>query len=809
MKKFYVPLVAAMTAMFLMLGTMLAFATVQTDQPDYTPGSVVTISGDNSNGAGYLAGEAVSVEVSGPNGYQASCAGLADNNGTWSCQVTLWDSLDAAGTYTYTAAGQTSGVSESGTFTDATQTQILSPAITPASPTTSDTLAFIGTLQYKSGSTWYGLGGKTITVTGPYANTGACSSGGGDTVNSGPTATTGTIGAFSVSLGKWAEGDRWFKAQFAVDGTYQKSEVCLMVTVSAPSDTTPPGVSIALTSPHGGTPDGNAPWFVSKPVAGTVTALDADTNISELSCSGVTLTDVTGVGTAKTATANFSISSEGTTNISCTAKDSASPANTSGAATDTVRIDTVNPVSSASGPNQVTNISPFTISYTASDAAPSSGLDKVELWVKVPGGSYALTDTDFTPTATLSFSYMALAGEGTYSFYTRAFDTAGNIEPVPAIPDAQVTVLYDTTKPVTTDNAPGGWQDESVTVTLTATDPLGVDPSGVAHTYYKVGAGSFTEGMSVLIGAPADHSNDGVHTISYYSTDNAGNIESTKTVDVRIDTTPPVIASHADVTAEATSALGAVVSYTSPATSDAVDGAGTATCAPASGTQFALSDTTVTCNATDVAGNAAVPTTFVVHVVDTTAPVLTLPANISTTATGNSKATVSYIATANDLVDGAVPVTCAPASGSEFSVGTTTVNCSATDAHLNTANGSFTVTVTYAFTGFFRPVDNIPVINRAKAGSAIPVKFSLGGNQGLNIFLSGYPTSNTAACGAAAEVDTIEQTVTAGGSSLNYDAAGNQYIYVWKTEKTWTGCRTLTVKFADGSVQRAYFQFFK
>src|SRR3989442_8563811 len=49
-----------------------------------------------------------------------------------------------------------------------------------------------------------------------------------------------------------------------------------------------------------------------------------------------------------------------------------------------VRIDTVKPVSSASGPNQVTNASPFTINYTASDAAPSSGLDKVELWVKGP-----------------------------------------------------------------------------------------------------------------------------------------------------------------------------------------------------------------------------------------------------------------------------------------------------------------------------------------------------------------------------------------------------------------------------------------
>ncbi|MBI3358334.1 MAG: hypothetical protein HY037_01925, partial [Nitrospirae bacterium] len=52
-------------------------------------------------------------------------------------------------------------------------------------------------------------------------------------------------------------------------------------------------------------------------------------------------------------------------------------------------------------------------------------------------------------------------------------------------------------------------------------------------------------------------------------------------VDPDVDTTKPVIAPHANITAEAASSTGAVVSYTSPATSDLVDGAGTATCLPA------------------------------------------------------------------------------------------------------------------------------------------------------------------------------------------------------------------------------------
>jgi hypothetical protein len=49
-------------------------------------------------------------------------------------------------------------------------------------------------------------------------------------------------------------------------------------------------------------------------------------------------------------------------------------------------------------------------------------------------------------------------------------------------------------------------------------------------------------------------------------------------------------------------------------------------------------------------------------------------------------------------------------------------------------------------------------------------------------------------------VDAVEETVTAGGSTLSYDASSGQYIYVWKTEKSWAAsCRQLVVKFADGT----------
>ena len=119
---------------------------------------------------------------------------------------------------------------------------------------------------------------------------------------------------------------------------------------------------------------------------------------------------------------------------------------------------------------------------------------------------------------------------------------------------------------------------------------------------------------------------------------------------------------------------------------------------------------------------------------------------------------------------------------------------------------NFAVHSPYTFTGFFQPVDNPPTLNSSKAGSAIPVKFSLGGNQGMVILARSYPVSQKVACDGGAPLDAIEETVSAGSSSLSYSSG--QYVYVWKTDKAWAGtCRTLTVKLADGTSHVAQFKF--
>lgn len=166
--------------------------------------------------------------------------------------------------------------------------------------------------------------------------------------------------------------------------------------------------------------------------------------------------------------------------------------------------------------------------------------------------------------------------------------------------------------------------------------------------------------------------------------------------------------------------------------------------------------------------------------------------------------------TASDGGSGLVTPPSGGVVGDTSSVGHKTVSApTATDAADNDSRpASCSYDVAYDWTGFLQPVDNLPTLNVAKAGSAIPVIFSLGGDQGLSVVAAGYPTSNVAACDASAHDDVIEATVSAGNSSLAYDPVANRYTYVWKTDKAWAGtCRQLRLKLVDGTLHAASFKF--
>jgi hypothetical protein len=191
---------------------------------------------------------------------------------------------------------------------------------------------------------------------------------------------------------------------------------------------------------------------------------------------------------------------------------------------------------------------------------------------------------------------------------------------------------------------------------------------------------------------------------------------------------------------------------------------------------------------------------------DATAPTLS-PSVSPNPVVLNGSATAS--AGATDNLSGIDTASCGVVNTS--SIGSHSVSCTATDNAGNANSASAAYNVIYAWSGFRQPVDNLPALNRVKAGSAIPVKFSLSGYQGLSIFAAGSPSSRVISCSTSAPVDDIETIVTtAGGSSLSYDSSTDQYNYVWKTDKAWGGtCRELKVTLNDGTSHTANFQFTK
>jgi hypothetical protein len=164
------------------------------------------------------------------------------------------------------------------------------------------------------------------------------------------------------------------------------------------------------------------------------------------------------------------------------------------------------------------------------------------------------------------------------------------------------------------------------------------------------------------------------------------------------DCAAPVINNvPADVLVEAAGPDGAEVAYVPPTAIDAVDGAVAVDCDLPTTFLASLGSTTVTCAATDDAGNVG-SAAFAFTVADTTVPSLTgMPVDVVTLDDGSGGAVVDWtLPGATDLVDGVVGATCDPLPSSRFAVGLTTVMCSATDGAGNVASESFTVEVTAA-----------------------------------------------------------------------------------------------------------------
>lgn len=192
-----------------------------------------------------------------------------------------------------------------------------------------------------------------------------------------------------------------------------------------------------------------------------------------------------------------------------------------------------------------TEFSPsFPVAWSGTDVG--AGIQDFTIYASDNGGPFTAFQTNTTAT---SATFTGQLGH-TYGFYSIARDLVGNVEGAKTAAEATTQVTTDTTPPVTTatlspqPNA-AGWNNSNVTVTLTSTDdePGG---TGVKQITYSA-AGAQTIANTFVNGGSASFtiSTEGITTITFFGTDNAGNIESAHTLTIQLDKTPPTVACSA------------------------------------------------------------------------------------------------------------------------------------------------------------------------------------------------------------------------------------------------------------------------
>ncbi|HEX2753928.1 MAG TPA: PxKF domain-containing protein, partial [Candidatus Limnocylindrales bacterium] len=139
-----------------------------------------------------------------------------------------------------------------------------------------------------------------------------------------------------------------------------------------------------------------------------------------------------------------------------------------------------------------------------------------------------------------------------------------------------------------------------------------------------------------------------------------------------------------------------------------------------------------------------------------------------------------------------------------------TIRVRVTDPLGLTATDTATVDIIWPFNGFLAPLSNPPTENTANAGSGLPIKFMLGGNQGLAVIAAGYPTSVAYTCGIPVGSRPTDASTPTSGGGFTYDAATGIYNYNWKSQKSWSNtCRRFVLKLTDGTFHYVDVHFVK
>ena len=357
----------------------------------------------------------------------------------------------------------------------------------------------------------------------------------------------------------------------------------------------------------------------------------------------------------------------GVTTITCTAQDASGNGSAPGVFTVTVELtDTTPPVL----------VAPSSVSQETEINADTSVVFSVSATDNVDGPVSVNCDHD-------SGSLFPIGT--TTTVHCSATDSHGNIGSAQF--DVTVT-LIDHTNPLV--NVPGPFSVETETNA----------PALVAYPF----APSATDNLDGSLAVDCDHDSGSlfsigptmVHCSAIDSHGNIGSAQFEVTV-VLVDRTAPTLHNvPSSFAVETENPGGTAVTYAPPTATDNLDPSVSVSCVPVNGTNLPIGPTPVQCSATDSRGNhTSASFTITVALVDHTAPLLTGVADRGVEANGPSGSIVNFpTPTAVDAFDGPIAaVSCAPASGTKFPLGTTTVTCHATDAHGNAGTASFHVTV--------------------------------------------------------------------------------------------------------------------
>jgi ELWxxDGT repeat protein len=377
--------------------------------------------------------------------------------------------------------------------------------------------------------------------------------------------------------------------------------------------------------------------------------------------------------------------------------------------------------------------------------------------VVVTYGTATATDPDSggTPTVTYSKASGQLFPIGPTIVTTTAKDAAGNTSQCSFL----VTVTLDKTPPVLTcpsDVAVNSPTRAGIAVTYApamATDP---DTGGTPTvTYSKASGQVFPIGPTI------------VTTTAQDAAGNTSQCSFLVTVSL-VDTTPPVITCPAPVSATTTVAQGIVVSYDPAVATDNLTANPTVIYSRNSGELFPVGVTSVQAVATDDFGNTATCSFNVtVNLVDTTAPMITCPANQTATAHTALGVEVTFPdATATDNITAHPQVAYSPANGSLFAIGNTTVTASATDDAGNVGTCSFQVAVTLV--DVTPPVITCPADQMATAANGKDAKVTWPDATATDNIDTTVPVTYSTENGSLVSIGTTKVTATA------KDKAGNQ-----------------------------------